>query len=59
LLDLLLAVSDEVVFLRETLRGGELVRLGHTVDVNLNVYAQSSIEVRLPLVNQLERSLVN
>ena len=33
-------------------------QLGHTVDVSLNVYAQSPVEVRLPLVNQLETLLL-
>jgi hypothetical protein len=39
---------------------GKLVadQLGHSLDVNQNVYTQSSVESRLPLVNQLERSLV-
>jgi integrase len=30
-------------------------QLGHTVDVNQNVYTQSGVELRLPLVNQLEK----
>jgi integrase len=32
-------------------------QLGHTVDVNLNVYTQSPVESRLVIVNQLERQL--
>ena len=40
---------------------GKLVadQLGHSLDVNQNVYTQSSVESRLGIVNQLERSLVN
>jgi len=30
-------------------------QLGHTVDVNQNVYTQSGVELRLPLVNELEK----
>ncbi|MFN7938333.1 MAG: hypothetical protein U0R19_33705 [Bryobacteraceae bacterium] len=30
-------------------------QLGNTIDVNLNVYVQSSVEQRLVLVNELER----
>jgi integrase len=33
-------------------------QLGHSVDVSLNVYAQSTVEVRLPLVNELESLLL-
>jgi integrase len=33
-------------------------QLGHSVDVSLNVYTQSSVEVHLPLVNQLESLLI-
>ncbi len=33
-------------------------QLGHTVDVNLNVYTQSPVESRLVIVNQLENLLV-
>jgi integrase len=33
-------------------------QLGHTVDVSLNVYAQSPVEVRRPLVNQLESLVI-
>lgn len=33
-------------------------QLGHSVDVSLNVYAQSPVEVRRPLVNQLESLVV-
>jgi hypothetical protein len=29
--------------------------MGHTVNVNQNVYTQSGVELRRPLVNQLER----
>jgi hypothetical protein len=29
--------------------------MGHTVDVNQNVYTQSSVELRLLLVNELEK----
>ncbi len=32
---------------------------GHTVDVNLNVYTQTSLESRRDTVTQLESSLVN
>ena len=32
-------------------------QLGHSVDVSLNVYAQSSVASRLPIVNQLEKRL--
>jgi integrase len=30
-------------------------QMGHTLDVNQNIYTQSSVELRLPLVNELER----
>jgi integrase len=30
-------------------------QLGHTVDVNLNVYTQSPVESRLVIVNDLEK----
>jgi site-specific recombinase XerD len=33
-------------------------QLGHSVDVSLNVYAQSPVEVRRPLVNQLESLVI-
>ena len=33
-------------------------QLGHTVDVNQNVYTQSPVESRLVIVNQLERQLL-
>ena len=33
-------------------------QLGHTVDVNLNVYTQSPVASRQVIVNQLEQSLV-
>jgi integrase len=33
-------------------------QLGHTVDVNLNVYTQSPVTSRQVIVNELERSLV-
>ncbi|HLJ45443.1 MAG TPA: tyrosine-type recombinase/integrase [Bryobacteraceae bacterium] len=38
---------------------GKLVadQLGHSLDVNQNVYAQSPVESRLDMVNQLEKSL--
>jgi integrase len=38
---------------------GKLVadQLGHSLDVNQNVYTQSPVESRLAAVNQLERSL--
>ena len=38
---------------------GQLVgdRLGHTLDVNQNVYMQSPAEIRQAAVNQLEKSL--
>jgi integrase len=38
---------------------GKLVadQLGHTLDVNQNVYTQSPVESRLAMVNQLEKSL--
>ena len=29
-------------------------QLGHTVEVSLNTYAQSPVETRLPMVNELE-----
>ena len=34
-------------------------QLGHSVEVSLRTYAQSPVEVRLPLVNELERLVVN
>ena len=38
---------------------GKLVadQLGHSLDVNQNVYTQSPVESRLDMVNQLEKSL--
>jgi integrase len=33
-------------------------QLGHSVDVNQNVYTQSSVESRLGIVNQLEKQLI-
>jgi integrase len=33
-------------------------QLGHTVDVNQNVYTQSSVELRLPLDNELEKLIL-
>ena len=38
---------------------GKLVadQLGHSLDVNQNVYTQSPVESRLVIVNQLEKSL--
>ena len=38
---------------------GKLVadQMGHTLDVNQNVYTQSSVEIRQAAVNQLEKSL--
>ena len=38
---------------------GKLVadQLGHTLDVNQNVYTQSPVESRLGMVNELEKSL--
>jgi len=33
-------------------------QMGHTLDVNQNVYTQSSVEVRLPLVNALEQAVL-
>jgi len=33
-------------------------QMGHTVDVNQNVYTQSSVELRQPLVNQLEKLIL-
>jgi hypothetical protein len=38
---------------------GKLVadQLGHSLDVNQNVYMQTPVENRLPAVNQLEKSL--
>jgi len=38
---------------------GKLVadQLGHTLDVNQNVYTQSPVEIRQAAVNQLEKSL--
>ena len=39
---------------------GKLIadQLGHTLDVNQNVYTQSPVESRLAIVNQLEKSLL-
>jgi hypothetical protein len=39
---------------------GKLVadQLGHTLDVNQNVYTQSPVESRLDMVNKLEQSLL-
>jgi len=39
---------------------GKLVadQLGHSLDVNQNVYTQSPVESRLDMVNQLETSLL-
>jgi integrase len=39
---------------------GKLVadQLGHSLDVNQNVYTQSPVENRLAAVNQLEKSLL-
>ena len=39
---------------------GKLVadQLGHSLDVNQNVYTQSSVEIRLEAVNKLEKSLL-
>lgn len=38
---------------------GKLVadQLGHSLDVNQNVYTQSSVEIRHAAVNQLEKNL--
>jgi len=33
-------------------------QLGHTLDVNQNVYAQSAVERRLVIVRELQRSLL-
>ena len=33
-------------------------QMGHSLDVNQNVYTQSSVEMRLPLVNELESLLI-
>jgi len=33
-------------------------QLGHSVDVNQNVYTQSPVESRLGMVNKLEQSLL-
>jgi len=33
-------------------------QLGHSLDVSQDVYTQSSVESRLPTVNQLEKSLL-
>jgi hypothetical protein len=33
-------------------------QLGHSVDVSLNVYAQSPVAVRRPLVNKLEKLIL-
>jgi len=33
-------------------------QLGHSVDVNQNVYTQSPVESRLDMVNKLEQSLL-
>jgi len=39
---------------------GKLVadQLGHTLDLNQNVYTQSPVASRLAIVNQLEKSLL-
>ena len=39
---------------------GKLVadQLGHSLDVNQNIYTQSPVEIRLEAVNKLERSLL-
>lgn len=39
---------------------GKLVadQLGHSLDVNENVYTQSPVESRLDMVNKLEKSLL-
>ena len=39
---------------------GKLVadQLGHSLDVNQNVYTQSPVESRLDMVNKLEKSLL-
>ena len=34
-------------------------QLGHTLDVNLNVYTQTSLERRIEAVETLEATLVN
>jgi hypothetical protein len=34
-------------------------QLGHTLDVNLNVYTQTSLERKIEAVESLEASLVN
>ena len=31
--------------------------LGHSLDVNLNVYTQTAVETRLPALNKLERTV--
>ena len=33
-------------------------QLGHTVDVNQNVYTQTAVEIRQEALNQLERRLL-
>jgi len=33
-------------------------QMGHTLDVNQNVYTQSSVEMRLPLVNTLDEAVL-
>ena len=33
-------------------------QLGHSLDVSLNVYVQSPVSVRQPLVNELEKLIV-
>jgi hypothetical protein len=33
-------------------------QMGHPVDVNQNVYTQSSVELRQPLVTQLEKLIL-
>jgi len=33
-------------------------QMGHTLDVNQNIYTQSPVELRLELVNQLEALLI-
>jgi integrase len=47
------------VSVNELAVGGKLVadQLGHSLDLNQNVYTQSPVENRLPTVNQLEKSL--
>ena len=45
-----------LLFARMPARAGAS-QLGHTLDVNQNVYTQSSVEIRQAAVNQLEKSL--